>query len=199
MVIRSLAAVSLALVNVLLLVLIILVLSLLPTATQLGGGLQGLTSTPDRLAHALGTRSAELLQEVSDLLDPTHPPRQPLAQDVEFSAWNRVAVGDVVAASGTHQLTLGEVRRRADAASGDHAAYAIVRQRLETPRVTRIFDIPIRVDTGEMSYILYKGESFQVGEAFYKVNWVSPDPGEIAIAQYRRRQDVPTTLKFALP
>jgi hypothetical protein len=197
MVVRVLAAIALTLVNVLLVMLIILVTSLPPAAAQLSGGLQGLTAAPDRLAHALGVRSADVLQELTDLVDPAHPPRQPLSHDVEFGAWTRVSVGGVVAASEKHQLTLAEVRRRADAA-GDYASYAVVRQRLDTPRVTRIFDIPIRVDTGEVSHVIYKGESFRVGDAIYKVNWVSQDPAEIAVAQYRQPRNAPATLKITL-
>jgi hypothetical protein len=199
MVIRSLAAVALSLVIVLLLVLIALAAYLLPTAAQVGGGIQGLTSAPDRLTHGLGVRSAELLQDVADLVDPAHPPRQALRHDVEFDAWNRIPVGGVVATSGMHHVTLVEVRRREDATSGDYVSYAVVRQRMDAPRVIRIFDAPIRVERGEVSHVLFKGESFQVGEAAYKVNWVSRETGEIAVAQYRRRQDVPGALKFVLP
>lgn len=202
MLIRSLAASALILVNALLIMLILVVMSLPPAVAQISGrlqGLQGITAAPDRLANALGGRSAEILQDLTDKLDPSHPPRYPLSQDVEFNAWSRVAVGGIVATSAQNQLTLVEIRRRPDAASGNFALYAVVQQRLGTPRVTALFGIPIRTDAGETNRVLFKGESFQLGDAYYKVNWVSVEPAEIAVAEYRRRQDVPAALKFVLP
>jgi hypothetical protein len=197
--IRVLAGLALVLVNVLLVMIVMLVLSLPPAVAQLGGGLQGLTGSPERLAHAFAARSAELVQEFTDVLDPTHPPRQPLAQDVEFIGWTRVGVGGVVATSGQNQLTLAEVRRRPDASSADHAAFAVIRQSAGNPRITTIFGVPIQWSGRDSSQSLFKGESFQVGDTFYKVNWVSAEPAEIAVAQYRRRSDVPSALKFVAP
>jgi hypothetical protein len=199
MFVRALAASALLLVNVLLVMVIYLVMSLPPAAAQFGGGLQGLTAAPDRIVHALGERSTEIVRDLTDRLDPAHPPRQPLKQDVEFNAWTRVPVGAAVATSASNQLTLVEVRRRGGDASGELTHYAVVRQRVGTPQVTTILGIPIRLGNGDTTHVLYKGESFQLGEAYYKVNWVSVDPAEVAVAEYRRRQDVPATLKFAIP
>ncbi len=199
MLVRWLAATALALVNILLLMLIILVASLPSPVGGLAGGLQGLTAARDRFAHNVSARSAELRQELADRFDASHPPRHPIDYDVEFNAWTRVGTGGIVATSPQSQLVLVDVRRREDAATREQAHYAVVRQQLATARVTTVFGVPVRTETGEVDRFLYQGESFQLGDAFYKVNWVNPDSSEIAVAQYRRREDVPATLKFTAP
>ena len=44
---------------------------------------------------------------------------------------------------------------------------------------------------------LYKAESFRVGAAYYKVNWIAVAPPEIAVARYRYA-DSNGALKIAL-
>ncbi len=197
--VRWLAASALAMVNILLFMLILFVASLTAPMGQFAGGLQGLAAAPDRLASTIATRSNELRQEIVDRLDPAHPPRYPIAYDVEFSALARVGIGDVVAASPQTQRVLVDVRRRADATTREQATYAVIRQRLIQPRVTTLFGVPIRADNGEVERVLYQGESFVIGDAAYKVNWVSQGPSEIAIAQYRRPEERPATVKFTAP
>ncbi len=199
MLVRWLAATALALVNVLLFMLIILAASLPSPLGGLAGGLRGLTAAPDRLAHSLSARSAELRQELADRFDPAHPPRHAMSYDVESSAWLRVGMGGIVATSPRSQLTLVDVRPREDATAREQAYYAVLRQQLAAPQVTMLFGVPVRTDTGEVDRVLYQGESFQMGDVAYKVNWVGHDPSEIAVGQYRRHEDVPATLKFTAP
>ena len=197
--VRWLAALALVMINILLFMLILLVAALPSPMSQLGSGLQGLAATPDRLAQTITAGSAALRQELVDRLDPSHPPRHPIAYDVEFSNWSRVGIGGAVVASSQNQLTLVDVRRRADAVGREQSYYAVVRQQQSEVRVTTLFGIPLHRESGQVERVLYQGESFVVGDAAYKVNWVGNDPGEIAVAQYRRREDVPATLKFTTP
>jgi hypothetical protein len=47
-------------------------------------------------------------------------------------------------------------------------------------------------------YYLYKGETFRVGRKLYKVNWVSLERNQVAIATYRDPDRVTAPLKFEL-
>ncbi len=82
-------------------------------------------------------------------------------------------------------MTLVDIRSRSDAVSPNEADFAVVESALITPRETRVLGLPVFRDDGRRLHYLYKGESFRLGDAYYKVNWVSAEPPELAVAQYR--------------
>jgi len=137
------------------------------------------------------------VQGVTDRFDPAHPPRDTLAYDAEFAELLLVPSGGVIAEGPAHALILVDGRLRPDAATPNEADLAIVESRLITPRETVVLGITVRRDEERSTHYLYKGESFRVGGVYYKVNWVSASPPEIAVARYRApNPGVP--LKFEL-
>jgi len=141
---------------------------------------------------------ANAVQVVRDAADPSHPPRQALAQDTEFEELIRVEVGFSLPAPETRTLAFSGVQRRDGAESADAAVYAVVHSELKVPRETRVVGIVVRTDRDPRDYFLYKGESFRVGRRLYKVNWVSLDRRQMAVAAYRDPDRVTAPLKFEL-
>jgi hypothetical protein len=43
---------------------------------------------------------------------------------------------------------------------------------------------------------VYKGESFRIGRAIYRVNWISQEDTSLAAGVYRRPDAVSASLKF---
>lgn len=154
---------------------------------QLGGGLES-------AATVLG----RAIQSTADRLDPAHPPRDPLVQDTEFSELRRVSAGQELGRAGGYVLTLTAIRKRAGASTADEAQYAVILRRLETPREQRVLGITVRQDWDEAEYVLYKGESFRLGRAYYKVNWLSVEQQDLAIGRYRTPDTVTAPLKIEL-
>lgn len=136
-------------------------------------------------------------QSVADRFDAAHPPRGGISYDIEFAEFTRVSMGSSFGRSNTHVLTLVDVRTRPDAVSANDAEYAVVESALVAPREPRILGVTVFSDVDRQTQYLYKGESFRLGEAYYKVNWVSVAPPEIAVVRYRA-PDPGLPLKFEL-
>lgn len=173
-----------------------LLAAMLALLLGLVGGMGGLGSGLGGAAGNAGALAQQLREGVSDRFDPAHPPRGEPTQDAEFDELRRLPVSSVVGRSGGYQFTLARLEKRDGAASPTEAQFAVIHRRLETPRETRVGPLVVRQDWDEADYYLYKGESFRLGRGYYKVNWVSIDGQEAAIARYRRIDDLPVTLKF---
>jgi hypothetical protein len=167
----------------------------------IGVGSRAGAGLSDQVSGAL-TRGAGALanavQVVRDATDASHPPRQTLAQDTEFEELIRVDVGFSLPAPETRTLVFSGVQRRDGAESPDAAVYAVVHSELKAPRETRVLGIVVRTDRDPRDYYLYKGESFRIGRRLYKVNWVSLDRRQMAVAAYRDPDRVTGPLKFEL-
>jgi hypothetical protein len=159
--------------------------ALVGVASLAGGPWQPMS---DRLGAAVSRAGAVALgagQTAADLLDPRHPPREALPLDAEFDVLTVVSVGAPVGATGVSRVELASIVKRADAASDATAQYAVVRRTLVEPQARRVVGVPVGTDRGEHEHYLYRGQSFRLGPHYYKVNWVSLDRQQVAIARYR--------------
>ena len=89
-----------------------------------------------------------------------------------------------------------DIRRRAGADSADTALYAVIHAELRQPRETRILGQLVRSDADAHDYVIYKGETFRIGRALYRVNWISQDENALAVGRYRSPDAVSASLKF---
>ena len=185
----------------LLAILVAVLVGLLGLLAFLGVGARGSGGIGEQIGVAVtrGTDAvAGAVRTVRDAADPAHPPRQPLAQDTEFDELIRLDVGASLPASEGRTLVFSGVQRREGPESSDAAVYAVVHSELIVPRETRVLGILVRRDREPRDFYLYKGESFRVGSRLYKVNWVSLDRRQMAVAAYRDPDRVTAPLKFEL-
>jgi hypothetical protein len=157
----------------------------------LGAGLSGAV---ERGAGAV----ANAVQAARDAADPAHPPRQSLAYDTELEELTRLDVGSPIPGASERTLVLSGVQRRESPEHPDAAVYAVLHSELKTPRETRILGVVVSSTRDPSDLYLYKGETFRVGRKLYKVNWVSLERNQIAIATYRDPDRVTAPLKFEL-
>jgi hypothetical protein len=150
-------------------------------ATDVGSGLGGVA------------RSAQ--QALQNATDPNHPPSG-LSYDTEFTSLPVWQVGQQLSASKDYVFTLQDIRRRDGAPSPETALYAVVHAELRQPRETRVFGQVVRSDPDAHEYVLYKGETFRIGRALYRVNWISQETASIAAGQYRHPDEVNLPVKF---
>lgn len=193
-ILRLLAALVLLLIVGLLASMLFLLVALLGTGERVTGAIGGLS----QIAGSATERARDRAQALTDQFDPAHPPRESLLMDPEFAALRTVRVGAFMDSGAEFTLSLAAIERRAGAASPDQAQYAVVHRRYIAPREARVLGVVVRTDTGEADYYLYKGESFRVGRAYYKVNWVSTEQQELAVARYRSADGLTVPLKFEL-
>jgi hypothetical protein len=153
----------------------------------------------DQVSGAL-ERSAQVAaasgQAVRDAFDPAHPPRALLRQDTEFDALEIVGLGAALGAAGESRVELARIAKRADAREAAAAQYAVVRRTLVSPQERRVLGVPLGEEWGEQEHYLYQGQSFRLGSHYYKVNWVSVDRQQVAIARYRSADGVIGSLVF---
>jgi hypothetical protein len=195
---RVLAGLSLLLVVALLVVILMVAVSMVGVGNRLGDSLGGLGSGLSGAVEGAGAGIGQATRSVADRFDPAHPPRGALVHDVEFDELTRVNQGATIGRSGDYVVTLVEITKREGASGPNEAQYAVVRRHLETPRETRVLGLLIRTDHDESTYYLYKGESFRLGHSFYKVNWVSFEQRQMAIARYRNADNLSAPLKFQI-
>ena len=93
-------------------------------------------------------------------------------------------------------LTLQGIKRRQGADSADAAVYAVIHSELRQPRETRILGQLVRSDSDPHEHVVYKGETFKIGRALYRVNWVSEAETAIAAGVLRHPDSVTSPLKF---
>lgn len=183
------------------LVLIVMLALMLAILDRVGAAPRALGDVTGRL----GAASSEIARAVEDAgqrardtLDPSHPPRGPLRQDVEIDELRQVEPGGTIAVGSDRELRLTAIRKRVPAESADLAQYALVRDQLRTPRETRVLGVVVnRTDDARDRY-LYKGQVFRAGRAFYKVNWIAFEPPRLAIVRLRAPDDAIGELAFAI-
>ena len=61
----------------------------------------------------------------------------------------------------------------------------------------RVLGQLLRSDADPHEYVLYKGETFRIGSALYRVNWVSSESSALAAGVYRQPDAVRASFKFA--
>jgi len=191
--IRLLGAAVLLLLVTLLTILVVIITNLAGIG-RVGDDLGGRARNAVDSAGATLQRSA---QRVTDRFDPAHLPREPLAYDAEFSQLATTTVGSDIVQGSSHVLTLVEIRSRSDTSDPNETNFAVVESRLVTPRETTVLGVTVLRDEERRTDYLYKAESFRVGDAYYKVNWIAAAPPEIAVARYRYA-DSNVALKIAL-
>ena len=178
----ALAAVALAL-GVLLCALALA--ALIGVASLAGGPWRSVGDQVGAAVARSGQAAAATGQAVLDVFDPRHPPRDLLRLDTEFDALVVVGVGEPLGATGVSRVDLAAIAKRADARDEATAQYAVVRRELAAPQPRRVLGVPLGEDRGQHEHYLYRGQSFRLGPHYYKVNWVSVDRQQAAIARYR--------------
>jgi hypothetical protein len=158
-------------------------------AGGVGSGLGGVAAGAGRVVG-----SAQ--QALQNATDPSHPPTS-LTYDNEFSALDVVHVGQSLRGGSQYALSVQSIKRREVADSPDTAQYAVIHAELRQPRETRVLGQLIRSDSDPHDHVVYKGETFRIGRALYRVNWVSEVDNALAAATYRNPDAVIGALKFA--
>ncbi len=187
-------------------VLLLLLLSLLAGVVLMLFAVLSLVNAPGQLAGGVSTGLGGVASEASravsgaqqalqNATDPNHPPTG-LTYDNEFSALPVWHVGDGLPGGTQYVLSLQTIRRRAGADSPDTALYAVIHAELRQPRETRILGQLVRSDADAHDYVIYKGETFRIGRALYRVNWISQDENTLAAGRYRNPDAVSASLKF---
>ncbi|HET6316499.1 MAG TPA: hypothetical protein VFG86_08575 [Chloroflexota bacterium] len=165
-----------------------------------------LLNTPARLAGDVGSRLSGVSTEASravsgaqqalqNATDPNRPPVG-LVQDTEFTSLQAVNIGERLPEASQYTLTVQTIRRREGADSADTSLYAIIHAELRQPRETRVLGLLVRTDRDPHDHAVYKGESFRIASALYRVNWISQEDNVVAIARYRHPDAVGAPLKF---
>jgi hypothetical protein len=67
---------------------------------------------------------------------------------------------------------------------------------LRQPRETRLLGLLVRSDSDPHEYAVYKGETFRIGRALYRVNWISKAENAIAAGMLRNPDNTTQALKF---
>jgi hypothetical protein len=164
------------------------VASLVNVPGQVGGQIGDVAGQASRAVGSAG----QALQRVTD----PNPPPLGLVHDTEFSSLQVWRVGDRMPSGSDYALTLTSIRRRDDAQSADAALYATVRAELITPRETRLFGQVVRTDADPRDHVVYKGETFRIGRALYRVNWISQQEAAVAAGALRNPDRSSAPLKF---
>lgn len=155
--------------------------------SQLGGGVSA------QAGHALSSAQ----QAVQNVTDPNHPPTG-LSYDTEFTALETWRVGDGLPGGTDYVLTVKSIERRAGN-SPETALYVVVHAELRQPHQTRILGQLVRSDSDPHDYVVYKGETFRVGQAVYRVNWISQETRSLAAGVLRTPDTMTQQLKFDYP
>jgi hypothetical protein len=190
-------------------VLLLVLLSILAGVIMVLFAVASLVNAPGQVADGVGSRLGGVAAEASraasgaqqalqNAADPNRPPTG-LIYDNEFNALSVWRVGDPLPGGSQYVVSVQAIKRRDGADSPDNALYAVLRAELQQPRETRIFGQLVRSDTDPHDHVLYKGETFKIGRALYRVNWISQDENAIAAALYRNPDSVNATLKFDYP
>lgn len=193
--IRGLTLVLLVAILAAVLMLLFTVASLVNVPGQVAGGLG---SRLGGVAETSARAVARAQQAIQDATDPQHPPTG-LTYDTEFSSLLVVHTSEHLPGGTDYVLSLSGLTRRPNASSADVAQYATIRAELRQPRETRLLGQLIRSDSDPHDYAVYKGESFRIGRAVYRVNWVSESEASMAIATYRTPDTISAPLKFDYP
>ena len=161
-----------------------------------------LTTVPGRVGNQFGDAASGAARAVGGAgeaiqraADPNRPPTR-MTYDTEYTALQVWRVGGRLPETVEYVLTLQSIRRREGAESPDTALYAVVHAELRQPRETRVLGQVVRTDADPRDHVVYKGETFRVGRALYRVNWVSQEEAAIAAATLRHPDAMSAALKF---
>jgi hypothetical protein len=187
-------------------VILLLLLSLLAAVVMVLFAVSALLSAPGQVAGgvssqlggvaAQASRAVSTAQQaVQNVTDPNRPPTG-LAYDNELSSLQIWHVGEGLPGGSEYVLTVQAIKRRDGADSTDNALYAVIHAALRQPRETRILGQVVRSDSDPHDYVVYKDESFRIGRAVYRVNWISQEEAAIAAGMYRNPDAVRDPLKF---
>lgn len=196
----------LALLGALTLLLIGLAVGLLIVVLMVAGSVSTMTSTlgsvggqVDRSVEAARSALSTAGQNLTDLTDPTHPPRSGVIQDTEFDALRKVRVGDVLGEAAGYRFTLQEIRVREVASPAEYRQFGVVHRELITPRERSILGLPLPAERDAADFYLDRGELFQIGATLFKVNWLSATQQQLAIAALRNPDQAAGPIKFRAP
>jgi len=190
-------------------VILLLLLAILAVVVLVLFAVASLVNVPGQVAGGVGSQLGGVAaqagravsgaqQAVQNATDPNHPPTG-LIYDTEFSSLQIWHPGDGLPGGTDYVLTIQSIRRRDAADSSDTALFAIVHAQLRQPRETRLFGQVIRSDTDPHDYAVYKGETFRIGHAVYRVNWISQDENGLAAGVVRHPDSVTSALKLDYP
>jgi len=168
------------------------VASLANAPGQLAGGVGSQLAA---VASQAGSAASDVQQAVQNATDPDHPPTG-LTYDTEFSSFEVWHVGDRLPEASQQVIVLQSIQRRQNAQSADTALYAVVRVELRQPNELRVFGQVVRSDSEAHDYAVYKGETFRIAGAFYRVNWISQQSNAMAAGTYRNPDAVSAPVKF---
>jgi hypothetical protein len=160
---------------------------------------RSIANAPGQAANDVGSRVGGAVSSaqraIQDVTDPNRPPTD-VTSDTEFSALQVWHVGEGLPGGSRYVLTLQGIRRREGAASADASLYAVIHAELRQPNQTRIFGQVLRSDSDPHEHVVYKGETFRLGRALYRVNWISQEDAALAAGVYRRPDAVSARLVF---
>ena len=122
-----------------------------------------------------------------------------LTYDNELASLHVWHVGDGLPGGSEYVLTLQGIKRREGADSPNTALYAVVHAQLRQPRETRLLGQLVRSDADPHDLVVYKGETFRIGHALYRVNWISQDEASLAAGALRHPDAATQSLKFDYP
>jgi hypothetical protein len=180
-------------------VFLLVLLSILAAVVAAALAVVSLVNSPARAVTDVGSGltsvARQAQQAVQNATDPNHPPSG-LTYDTEFLALPVWRTGERLPDATDYVLSLKEVRRRDGATTPDTALYAVVHAELRQPRETRVFGQVVHSDPDAHDYVVYKGETFRIGHALFRVNWISQETASIAAGQYRHPDEVNTPVKF---
>jgi hypothetical protein len=188
------ALVLLLLLAILAAVLLVLfaVASLINMPGQVAGGVGSQLGGVAAQASRAVSGAQQALQNVTD---PNHPPSG-LTYDTEYSSLQTWHVGDGLPGGTEYVLTIQSIKRRDGADSPDTALYGMVHAQLRQARETRILGQLVRSDSDPHDYAVYKGETFRIGRAVFRVNWISQEENSVAAGVVRHPDAVTTSMKF---
>jgi hypothetical protein len=178
--------------------LLILLTILWGMVTLIGAGVRAPGVVGDQISGAIARGAGAIgaaSQRVADTLDPAHPPRDALAQDVEIDELLRLNIGAQVSGSSIRDVTVAAIQRRADPSGPDGAVYAVLHGELREPQETKVLGVTVHSTRDPKEYYLYKGETVRIGRKLYKVNWVSIERQQVALIAYRDQDRVAAPLK----
>jgi hypothetical protein len=190
-------------------VVLLLLLAILASVVLVLFAVAALINVPGQVAGGVGSQFGGVAaqasravsgaqQAIENATDPNHPPTG-LSYDNEYTSLQTWHVGDGLPGGTEYVLTVQAIKRRDGAASPDTAQYAVIHAELRQPRETRLFGQVLRSDADPHDYAVYKGETFRIGRALYRVNWVSQDDNAVAAGVLRHPDSVTSPLKLDYP
>jgi len=190
-------------------VVLLLLLSILAAVVLVLFAVVAFVNVPGQVAGGVGSQlggvAAQASRAVSgaqqalqNATDPNHPPSG-LTYDNELASLQVWHVGDGLPGGSEYVLTLQGIKRREGADSPDTALYAVVHAQLRQPRETRLLGQLVRSDADPHDLVVYKGETFRIGHALYRVNWISQDEASLAAGALRHPDAATQSLKFDYP